>query len=375
MSLKKILFCASTASHITNFHMPYLEQFKKQGYEVHTIANKTISSPFVDCSYEAVFDKHNLSFQNILSVFQIAKRIKQERYSVISSHATLAGAILRLAVLISGDKEVVVIHTSHGYLFKSILGFKDMLYLLVEKILKICTDLLITMNQEDFEIAKKHRLCKKIKFIDGCGLISEKFPNLSEAEITKIKEEYGINQNQRVILCVGEFSKRKNQEFLIQGFVAVVARNPNVMILFAGEGVLQAHCQLLVNGLSLAKRILFCGYVQRINNLYRVADIVVSTSLSEGLPFNIMEALNCHIPVVASRVKGHTDLLVDGVNGLIFDVDDGESLTSCLQKLLENTAVYEQIKSNSVLKRKYYIEDVKPQMMELYNKVINCKRE
>lgn len=369
MEKKKILFCASTASHITNFHMPYLDHFKSIAFEVHTVSNGKVNSDMVDKAFDLAFDKKLISLKNIKTVFQMAGIIRSENYTVISSHATLAGAIARAAAIISGNKKAIVIHTSHGYLFKDDRSLKTKLHLFIEKILAVKTDLLVTMNKEDYAIATKYRLCKKIKFVHGCGIVPQKFPCLPDSEIQKIKKAYHIEQNQKVILCVGELSKRKNHKMLLCAFANIVS-GKNIKLLLAGAGHLENACRALADELNIANDVVFCGYVNEIHSLYRIADIVVSASLSEGLPFNIMEALHCNIPVIASGVKGHTDLIVNNENGLLFPVDDLDKLQDCMRRLTTDEKLYQDIKSKAKLPKEYYIDSVASEIIEVYNEAI-----
>lgn len=366
--MKKILITASAGSHIKNFHLPYVKYFKEIGYEIHTASGGKVYSPYIDKTFNLSFDKRQLSIKNAITIMKLAALMRKERYDIVSSNATLAGLLTRMAVVISGTKPTVI-HMSHGYLFKDDETTKSRIYLGFEKLLAKHTDLLFTMNGEDYNIACKHDLCQKIEFIHGCGLCREKLPWLTPNEVDDVQKFYGITDIDTVLLCVGEFSERKNQAMLLRAFSGIVKKKVSVKLLLAGDGKLLLTCKQLVKKLKIEDNVIFCGQVDKVSTLYCVADIVVSASISEGLPFNILEALHYGIPVVASNVKGHVDLIANHVNGLLFDLESESELESCLRLLIDDTKLYNNIKSHVSLQNEYYIDRVQQEILGLYSTI------
>ncbi|MFZ2538011.1 MAG: glycosyltransferase, partial [Oscillospiraceae bacterium] len=159
---KKILFVASTFSHIYNFHLPYLNYFENNGYEVHVMANGDAS--IVPSEYKITsipFQKSMFSLKNISNTIRIAKIIKSEKYDVVSIHTSLAAFFTRFGIMFSSSRPKLVINTVHGYLFDNKSSFlKRNIMLVAEKMMKPATDIIMVMNQEDLAIAKEHRLYK-----------------------------------------------------------------------------------------------------------------------------------------------------------------------------------------------------------------------
>jgi glycosyltransferase EpsD len=283
----------------------------------------------------------------------------------------LAGLLCRLAVIISCifDKDIrktKIIHTCHGYLFND-KGLKSKIIAFIEKILSVKTDCLFVMNSDDYNIALKYKLCKKIKYINGIGI-----------DIEKLKSFPGNNnhinyKDKLYFLCVGEFSKRKNQRNIICAFSDFIKSLPDKNILyhlvFLGDGALAKECKELCVKLGINDYVTFGGHVNKTFTLYKYyksAYCVVSASKFEGLPFNIMEALYYGIPVIASNVKGHKDLISDGFNGFLFEYDDNFMLTELFKKIL-NSDIYNKLKENVFLDEKYYLKNVKEKVLEEYN--------
>lgn len=368
--MKKVLFCASRASHIVYFHRSYLEYYKQMGWEIHIVTEGIVDLPEVDRSIDLSFSKRHFSGSNLKTILKLAALIRKEKYQLISSHATLAGLICRGAIMLSGYREATVVHTSHGYLFEDNQSLKSKLYLACEKLTSGRVDELMVMNQEDYKIANRYHLGRQIHFIDGMGIEQTHFPTYSEEEKSKVRDSLKIAKEDFVFLCVGEFSKRKNQTIILDALAQIDPTQRPVKLLFAGDGNQLEACKQQAKKLGIEKNVLFLGRVDQINSLYQIADAAISASFSEGLPFNIMEALLCHLPIIASEVKGHVDLLENGVNGLLFSVQQPQQLVSAMNLLLNDSHLYNQIKQHAYLPERYLIDQVKPVVLNYYQQLI-----
>ena len=382
---KKVLFCASAASHIINFHNVYFKYLNGMGFEVHTVSginnsdNSDINLIEAQKNFLLNFEKGGKFFKNVNTIFSLAKIIRREKYDIVSTHSMLAGLIGRIAVIFAFDKKIKVIHTCHGYLFNDDRSIKSGLMIFMEKILSLRTDLLFVMNGGDYKIAKKHKLCKKIEYINGMGIDISKLNlnNLNNSDKSDCPDilKYEIPQNKRYFLCVGEFSKRKNQKNIIYAFSRFIrGLHDNVNnfynsyhLIFVGSGVLIDECKRLCETLDIADKVIFCGrYAGDMSAFYKIfAYCVVSASEFEGLPFNIMEALYYGIPVIASDVKGHKDLIFDGINGYLYEYNDCNQLSGLFGKISDEK-LYAGLKSGVCLDKKYYFENVKEKILDCY---------
>lgn len=318
--MKKVLFCASTESHIVNFHLPYLKAFRDMGYEVHVAVNKSVPIPWADKVIAIPFYKSILSPRNICALLKAYRLLKQENYEKMSTHTTLAGVIMRLAALLI-RKRPKIYHIVHGYIFNLSSGLKKYMYLIPEKLSALVSDVVMVMNQEDYEIAQRYHLYKeKLHFINGIGIDPIRFKVISEEDKQRQREKMGFTKDDFLFVYAAEFSKRKNQRMLIEAFAS--CKPLNTHLLLAGSGKELESCKRLVNKLKVTDQIHFLGYVNDVPTLYSACDAVVSTSRVEGLPFNIIEALGCGLPVFASNIKGHRDLCQDCINCFLFDNKD-----------------------------------------------------
>ncbi len=105
---------------------------------------------------------------------------------------------------------------------------------------------------------------------------------------------------------------------------------PEALLLLCGDGKLQKETEALSGKLALRDRVRFMGWRDRMEDVYAACDLAVSTAVSEGLPFNIIEAQLCALPVVASRIRGHTDLIEENRTGLLYRPGDANELSDCI---------------------------------------------
>ncbi|MBQ9461738.1 MAG: glycosyltransferase [Clostridia bacterium] len=370
--MKRILICASRMSHIINFHLPYIEHFKGKGYAVDIAAEGAKSHALTDRCFDMQFVKNPLSAKNLKTVRKLKRLISENEYTMVYSNSTLAGAALRLAVKGTGKKKrPYCVHISHGYMFDTGSGLHSFIYRTAEKLTAGVTDSLVVMNGEDLELARRYKLGKNIYFTNGMGLVAERFPVISREERTAFRSSLNLNDDSVLFLCVGEFSKRKNQTLLINALEKLHLKYKNAVLVFAGDGGTLNECRSLVSSLELDGRVRFLGHTKDVNTLYRSCDVLISGALMEGLPFNVMEALHCGMPVIASDIKGHSDLITDGTNGLLFIVhakDTVSELSKAISSYMDNDRLQNKLKANAFLDKKYYIDSVEPKLLSILDK-------
>ena len=304
--MKKVIYCASTFSHIKNFHMPYIKQLVEDNNEVIIVAGgEVVELPYVNKCIKLPIHKKILSPNNIVAAAKLRRIVSAEQPDLIYVHTTLAACIVRIALL-GYKSRPYLINMVHGYLFsKDSRVIKNKIYLGIEKILKRYTDSIVVMNEEDLSIASENKLAiEDIYLVKGVGVDKQKFLEQPIEGLTRAK--LNIKNNDKIIIFVGELSKRKNQGKLID----VMSYLPDSYhLILVGDGSLQNEYQQMLDRHTAVKRIHMVGYQSNTREYYRLSDICVSLSLGEGLPFNVVEAMLCKLPVIASDIKGHRELI------------------------------------------------------------------
>ena len=362
--MSKVLFTASTYSHILNFHRPYLASFRQLGWTVEVACGGTpMEIPEAHRVVYIPFEKEMLSPRNITAWRQLRRLMKEEGYDLVSCHTSLASFFTRMAMRGLKNRPKVAC-VAHGYLFgEENSATKNLLLSTAEGLAAPVTDLLITMNSWDTGYAMAHKLGKKIVEVPGIGLDTDRLRPVSGQERAALRAEWGIAEGDILLLYAAEFSGRKSQQVLIR---AMTRLPEQVKLALPGQGVLREACMALAEELGVAGRVLFPGQVQ-MARWYGAADLAASASRSEGLPFNIMEAMYCGLPVVASRVKGHTDLLEESGAGLLYPYGDWAACAGCVQELLQDRELAKRMgERGRQAVQAYTLDRVQPVVMAQY---------
>lgn len=303
----KILYAASTMSHINNFHLQYIESLRRDGYRVKVMANGE------GADYNVPFEKKMFSSENTACRSEIRKIIARENFDAIVLNTSLAAFHIRLALPRSARPRVVNI--VHGYLFSRHTNpLRSIALLFAEKLVASRTDDIIVMNEHDRRTATVHRLCR------GRVIVSRGMGAAVRDVITpieKIREET-LSEGKFAMAFVGELSGRKNQRFLISALNEVKEKIPNAVLWLVGDGPAEESLRSFAGEVDLSESVHFLGHRDDACDIIRACDLYVSASTIEGMPFNIIEALGCGKTILASEIKGHTDLIEEGVSGFTF---------------------------------------------------------
>lgn len=361
----KVLFTASTYSHIKNFHLPYLGEFHSAGWAVHVACGGAPEAIFYTAQVISLpFEKKMSSPSNFRAARLLRRKMEQEKYDLVITHTSLAAFFTRLAV--SGlKKRPRVINMSHGYLFDDETGFfKRQLLLTAEKMTARYTDLLLTMNQYDYRTAVKHRLGKSVVNVPGIGVDFSKLVKPGWMEVHTLRQQLQLRPKNFVLVYAAEFSARKSQSVLIR---ALPLLPEPVVLLLPGRGALLEECKKLAEKLGVAHRVRFPGQVDNMALWYGISDAAVTSSRSEGLPFNVMESMYMELPVVASAVKGHTDLITDGETGFLYPYGNHAACAERILRLYEQPALAQYLARNArETIEPYGLENVLPLIARQY---------
>lgn len=367
--MKKVLFTATVDSHIFNFHIPYLEYFKNKGYEVHVATNGKEEIPYCDKKHTVSFERNPFEKNNINAYKELKKIIENEKFDLIHTHTPMGSVLTRLAAMKARKNGTRIIYTAHGFHFyKGAPKQNWLVYYPIEKILSTLTDDLITINQEDYDIAKNKFKMKNIYHVNGVGINKDKFKRtMSNDEKIQLRKELGIDENNIVLIYVAEISKRKNQEMLIN--VMEKLQDENIKLLLVGSDSLGGKINKLISEKNLGDRVHLLGFRKDIPNLIEISDIYVSTSNQEGLPVNIMEAMNMEIPVIATNCRGNRDLILDRESGFLVPLNDVDNFVDKIKTVLrEKSLVEKMIEKSKERMGKYYLDSVKKEMIRIYEK-------
>lgn len=372
--MKKVLFVAHVDSHIRHFHIPYLKFFKEKGYEVHVATSNDENEvfPYCDVKHTISFERSPLKLNNIKAIKQIKQLLRVENFDLIHCHTPMGGAVTRFAFNKSRSSGTIIMYTAHGFHFCKGAPIQNwLIYYPIEKYLSKRTDILVTINHEDYCLAKKKFYAKRIEMIHGIGVDDKKFNEepLAEDTIKKYKSEFKISDNDFVIMYVAELNKNKNQLMLIEAMNEIIKSNGSCKLLLIGKGDLYDYYNDKINKLKLQENIKLLGYRSDVNQLLKLADLYVATSKREGLPVNLVEAALSGVPLLAKKNRGHNEIVNDGVNGFLFDTQN--ELMELILKLQNDKKLLLDLKENArdSVKR-FILDNAYSEQIKIYEDVL-----
>lgn len=375
----KALILASVASMIDQFNMQNIQLLLDHGYQVDVACNckegNTISDERVQNMIKRLADKgvpviHVPIPRKITDVKGISKSITQVKkmcdenhYNLLHCHSPIGSVVARLAARNARKSGTKVIYTAHGFHFyKGAPKQNWILFYPVEKICSRWTDVLITINKEDYAFAKKHMSAGRVEYIPGIGVDTKKFQLENFDRVAK-RQELGIKEDDFFVLSVGELNQNKNHEVIVRAIAKL--NNPKIHYFIAGKGEKADYLQELAKQLGVNFHLL--GYRTDIVELLNTADVYAFPSFREGLSVALMEAMAAGLPCVVSKIRGNVDLIEEGVGGYLSQPSDIEGFMLAMNELVSQKNNRNQYSDNNKKTVKNYdIEYVVNRVRKIY---------
>ena len=345
---------ASVASMIDQFNIPNIKLLIEMGYKVDVACNfingntcsdakiaelkKKLKEMDVDC-YQIDFARSvKYIWQNFKAYRQVLKLMQTNRYAFVHCHSPIGGVCGRLAGHKTNTK---VIYTAHGFHFyKGAPLLNWLIYYPIEKFLSRYTDVLITINKEDYAIAKNKMHAKRTKYIPGVGIDVEKIQNI-KVDRRKKREELGIPQDTFVLISVGELNKNKNHGLVINA-IGAMKNHRDIHYVIVGQGPLHDYLLNLAKKYGLQEKIHLLGFRTDVIELIKSSDCFIFPSKREGLGISALEAMASGVPLISTYVGGIKDYAEDGKTGYCICNYKIDEIIILIIKILESMRFREQ---------------------------------
>ncbi|HYP26509.1 MAG TPA: glycosyltransferase [Blastocatellia bacterium] len=329
--------------------------------------------------------------RDLVVIFKLLKELWRVRPDIVHTHKSKAGAAGRVAAMIYKwltpsalwlrPRGCRVVHTYHGHIFHSYYGAaKTRLFLSIDRMLaRFCTDCIITISeQQRRELAHRFRIGPRDRFrvvplgID-CDEAGDRHGSLAE--------EFGIAPHELVVGTVGRLCGVKNYALLLDA--SARALGPGERLVIVGDGHLRRELEEKALALAMGDRVVFTGFRSDAPSLYRDLDVLALTSLNEGTPLTLIEAMNAGLPVVSTEVGGVPDIMGarrdarDGFtvwdHGLTVASGDAEAFALALRYLLGRPDLRREMgaRGRAFVRARLSRDRLVGDMERLYEEVIN----
>lgn len=371
---QRILVLTTTDNMIWQFLLPHIKQLQEMGNEVECACNR--SGFWFDelkklglIVHEIPFKRTPINFQNLKAYRLLKKLFKERKYTLIHCCQPVGGVMGRLL----GKKfKKPVIYTAHGFHFyKGAPLINRIVYKNIEKYCSKYTDVLITMNQEDFEAAQKFK-AKKVYKINGIGVNLNRFEKVNEGfDRSTFRKTLGFSENDKIILTVAEHTENKNYETILR---TIAALPQNYKFISCGVGKLFEKNKKEACLLNLNERVKFLGYRKDVDAIMKASDLFLFASFREGLPLAMQESMYFGLPVVCSNIRGNRDLIDQGKGGfLVNDITNHKLYATAVEEIFERGLEKKMGEHNSNKIKEYSIENVLTQMKKIYEENFNAR--
>lgn len=371
----KVLLVATVQSHICQFHKPLVKMLHEHGCEVHVAARNNLAEKnglkldFADQVFDVPFERSPFSKRNLTAYKQLKQIIDAGNYDVVHTNTPVGGIVGRLAARKARKNGCQVFYTAHGFHFFQGGPKKSwLIYYPIEKFMCRYTDELITINEEDYQLAQK-KFPVSVSHIHGIGANSSKYHPISVDVRAALRSELGFAQDQKIIVCTGELNPNKNQITAIHAIEQVVKEVPKALLLLAGNGATHDELQAAINAAGLQSNAVLLGYHTDLEKYVEVSDLILSCSKREGLPLNIIEGMLCKKPVIASINRGHKELIQNGRNGYIVNAADIDGFAAKMIELLQDNVLSNAFgEAGFAFAQAYTDHAVQLELEQIYNK-------
>ena len=365
----RVLFTATLVrGHIAKFHIPYLKWFKEQGWETWVAAKNDYPDgvceiPHCDHYVNIDFARSPFSKQTLVAYRQLRRLFSEEHFDIVHTHTPVGSVLTRLAARDARHAGTKDVYTAHGFHFyKGAPAVNWALWYPVERLMSRFTDVLVTINDEDYRRAQQFAHCR-VEYVPGVGIDLERFSCVRDR--AGKRAELGLADGDFALLSVGDLIPRKNQAVIV-GALSLLPEN--VKLLICGEGVERGNLEEQIAQLGLQGRARLLGFRPDMAEVMHACDALVFPSVHEGLPVSVMEAMASGLPVVASSIRGiDPDLLKDHESGLVLESVDPGHIAAAVAELMGDASLRGELAANAAKTvERFGLEDALAATSQIY---------
>ncbi|NWF90908.1 MAG: glycosyltransferase family 4 protein [Ignavibacteriaceae bacterium] len=311
-------------------------------------------------------------------IFQLYKFVKKGKYDIVHTHSSKAGVVGRIAAWLA--RTPVVLHTVHGLPFHRYQPkLKKKAFIFIEKFSSLFCDKLVAVTDTIISTMLSYKIGNKNKYamIRSSFDIENYKPN-GESDCKKTRHRFGIEENDIIFGKIARLSELKGHKYFLDAFRMVADKMPNAKLLIVGNGELEYELKRFVKENELEERIIFTGLItpEEIPSVIEIMDVVVHTSLLEGLARVLPQAIMMEKPVISFDLDGAHEIIKDGINGYLIKPLDTQQLGEKLVYLYCNPELIKLFgkKGKEILGDQFSSKRMVHQITELYFHLFNSKK-
>ncbi|HSK74156.1 MAG TPA: glycosyltransferase family 4 protein [Pyrinomonadaceae bacterium] len=286
-------------------------------------------------------------FSDLVAFWKIYRHIRQGRYHIVHTHSSKAGVLGRIAAWLAGTP--IIVHTLHSLVFHDYQPWViNRAWWLMKKVCAPITDYFISVSEIIVQKAIKAGVDKPEKFRTIYSGMELDWFLQANFDGKKVRGEFGIPEDALVVGKIARLFPLKGHDQLMDAAPEIVKRHPNVRFFLIGDGILYEHLQERARGYGILENFVFAGLIdrERIPEMISAMDIVVHTSLREGLARVLPQSLAMGKPCVSFDIDGAPEVVIDDYTGYLVKAHDSEGLAEAVSKLLNDEELRRKMAEN-----------------------------
>ena len=362
--MPKILFVATVPEHFRYFHLPCFQMLEEMGYTVHTVCGEAEAFPHTARQFVVPMGRSPLDPRNLKAYFRLRKILREGHYDAVHCHTPVGGVLTRCAAIGLRRRGLRVLYTAHGFHFYTgapLVGW--LLFYPIEWLLSFFTDTLIAINREDYDRAVRRLHARQTMYVHGVGCDTSRFYRLEGEARDARRVSFGASPDDQILVYVAEQNENKNQGMLLTAAQSLADRFPRLRLWIVGPDHIGGRFEKIASKLDVPVR--FFGERHDIPEILSVCDVYTASSLREGLPVNVMEAMAAGLPVVAKANRGHRVLVREGETGFL--VENVLEMADRIERLLTDDALASRMRDEAQERvHRYDLQNVLSELRAIY---------
>lgn len=285
--------------------------------------------------------------------FQLFKYVRNNKIRIIHAHGKGAGVYARLIKLFIPS--VKIIFTWHGFHIETYNCLSKAIYVLIEKIFSKLTDLFINVSESERKACLDYKIYDEKKSVVIYNGIKDEFTSFDKISLRK---RLNLPEDKFIVLNISRFDKTKNVKAFVK-IASLLQHENEIFFILAGDGEEKTEIVEMIER-GKQKNIFLPGFVNNPIEYHQATDIYLSTSLSEGLPYTLLESTMCGKPIVASDVRGNNEIVQNDLNGLLFDLKNINQAVEHILKIKGDIQYYNRLSDNA---RRIFLDKFAEQKM------------
>ena len=368
--MNKILV-TSTDLMMVQFLVPHIKYLCSNGYRVDVLCSnvggrvcevKEELKDYAENFFEVSLQRSPLSIKNLSGYFEVKRIINKNQYDFIWTNEPVMGVVTRLAAKRSRQRGTKVMYMVHGFHFYNGAPKANwIIFYSIEKMMAKHCDIITTINNEDFEMAKQFK-AQDAKYIHGIGINTDRLNNTTEQK--NIREEIGLSKEDFIVLSVGELNENKNHRVIIRALAQL--NDKSIHYVICGKGDQLNNLISLSKELGVESNVHFLGYRTDVVDICNQSDLFAFPTYREGLGLAALEAMYCGLPLVTSNSRGPVDFMKNGETGYICDPNKPEEFAKAISDIKSDKHIRIKMSENNKKTAKpFCFDNVKNEVFKL----------